>query len=592
MKKFLAVEGKLPQYCWMLTLLVSLSLVLDSAPSLAESATPAGLAAASSLDGLATPNRERFPLPDYRALPPAESVLPPLEPAPELDPPLSSQARMVVKHIKLTGNSVFSQTELAQVTAGYENREISAEELQTLRRKLTLYYVERGYVNSGALIPDQQVKDGEVEIRIVEGRLTGVVVSGNQWLREGYISRRLERGLTAPLNMNDLGQNVLALHDGPVIKRVKARLKPGEKPGEAVLYAEIEEKDPWQLKFQLANDRSPSVGSGRLEADIAHRNLTGWGDTLDVRASLTEGLDDIQTSYSRPLNAADTTVNVWFGRSNSEVVEAPFKTLDISSKTETYGLSLEHPMIKTLSKEWSSGLTVEHRHGETFLLGEPFSFSPGAQDGEVDLTALRLSQNFSLRQPSRVLAFRQLFSFGMDALGATTTEGGPDAHFFVSLSQAQWAERLGTKGVQLLAKADLQLAREPLLYLEKFAMGGDNKVRGYRENLLTRDNGAIVSLELRVPVARVPLFGLSREVDDGVVQLAPFVDWGRSWNKDDPATEPKNLSSLGIGLRWDPSPKIHAQFYVAKTLTGSGVEQTEHDLQDAGIHFRLTYQAL
>ena len=146
--------------------------------------------------------------------------------------------------------------------------------------------------------------------------------------------------------------------------------------------------------------------------------------------------------------------------------------------------------------------------------------------------------------------------------------------------------------MQFITRVDMQLAKEPLLYLEKFAVGGADTVRGYRENLLVRDNGLIASIELRVPVGRAPLFKVSREVDDGLLQLCPFVDWGRSWNSKAPEAEEKEIASLGLGLRWDPSPTIHAQLYAAYALKNDGIDQEGHDLQDSGIHFKLSYQLL
>ena len=68
-------------------------------------------------------------------------------------------------------------------------------------------------------------------------------------------------------------------------------------------------------------------------------------------------------------------------------------------------------------------------------------------------------------------------------------------------------------------------------------------------------------------------------------------DFGWSENTSTPNPDPKTLSSIGIGLRWDPHPKIRSQLYWGHALrnvsTGS-----EHDLQDDGIHFRLDIQLL
>ncbi len=553
-------------------------------------AAPPSPAAGIGGTGIESLSKERPALPDFRTDTLPEIVLPPLE-APA-QAPLSAQARLRVERIELTGNTVFSRTELSPIIAPYEGREISAEELQTLRQQLTLYYVSRGYVNSGALIPDQEVKGGVVAIRIVEGRLSGIEISGNKRLREAYVRSRLELGLAGPLNMHALGRNVLLMHDGPVLRRIKARLKPGAHPGEAVLYAEVEEKNPWQLGFQFANDRSPSIGGERLQTTLAHHDLSGRGDTLDLRGSLTEGLVDFETSYTLPLTANDTTIRLWHSKSDSLVVEAPFAAIDIASETRTYGLTLDYPFGKKDGRSWSVGATLEHRRGETFLLGEPFSFSPDSDDGSVAITACRLSQDFLLRQTSRVVAFRQLVSFGLDPFGSSVSDLGPDENFFSWLAQAQWAERLGEKGLQFISRVDTQFSESPLLYLERFAVGGATTVRGYRENLLVRDNGVIASVELRQPLGRLPLYTVSREVNDGIVQLATFVDWGRSWNADDPASDPETISSLGVGLRWDPSPALHAQVYFAHALTDDGIDQEEHDLQDSGIHFHLSWQAI
>ena len=100
------------------------------------------------------PNENWPPLPSYRS-----PTAPPLTASPLLSPstePLSAQFRVFVRRFQLSGNTVFSDQDLAQVTAPYENRTITSEELQEVRHQLTLYYVERGYINSGALIPTRR----------------------------------------------------------------------------------------------------------------------------------------------------------------------------------------------------------------------------------------------------------------------------------------------------------------------------------------------------------------------------------------------------------------------------------------------------
>ena len=223
----------------------------------------------------------------------------------------------------------------------------------------------------------------------------------------------------------------------------------------------------------------------------------------------------------------------------------------------------------------------------------PFSFSPGVQNGESDVTVIRFSQDGLLRSPSRVFAFRSVFSLGIDALGATRKQkdSDPDGCFFAWLGQIQWAGRLNKflnklGGSQLIFRTDLQLAADPLLPLEKFAVGGASSVRGYRENQLVKDNGIVSSLELRIPVLRFPLPNLSKGPEDGRVELAPFADWGQAWSTDSPTSDNRSISSVGIGIRWEPSSRILGQIYWGIPLRD--VDNPDNDLQDAGIHFELS----
>ncbi|HEY0073838.1 MAG TPA: POTRA domain-containing protein, partial [Abditibacteriaceae bacterium] len=93
-----------------------------------------------------------------------------------LDAPLSSLPRVRVNAFAFQGNTVFSHNELAAVVAPFTNRELTAEELEDARRKLTEFYIQKGFINSGAVLEEQKVAvaGGTIKFRITEGRLTGI----------------------------------------------------------------------------------------------------------------------------------------------------------------------------------------------------------------------------------------------------------------------------------------------------------------------------------------------------------------------------------------------------------------------------------
>ena len=166
-------------------------------------------------------------------------------------------------------------------------------------------------------------------------------------------------------------------------------------------------------------------------------------------------------------------------------------------------------------------------------------------------------------------------------------DGTPDSQFFTWLGQFQWVRRLETLDSQILFRTDLQWAEEDLLPLEKFSVGGASTVRGYRENALTRDNGLVVSLEWRIPVGKLRIPKLSKETEDGTIQIAPFFDYGRAWNADSDTPDPRDISSVGIGVRWAPSRHLNAEVYYGHALRNLP-EPEDDDLQDDGIHFEIS----
>ncbi len=540
------------------------------------------VAAQQPIESIERPGERYTPRPELEEPAPApRMILPPLQPPTE-DDRVSAGLRIYVKEFHFEGNTVFFHEELKKISAPYENRIITSAELQEVRQLVTRSYVEKGYINSGAIIPDQKVVDGIITLKIIEGVLTTIELAGNDRLRDSYILDRVKLGAGSPLDIDGLRQRLQLLQQSPLIDRVNAELAPGLRRGEGVLNMRVEEaRQPYQISGSYDNHRSPAVGAERMQLAGYHRNLFGFGDMLSGDIGDTDGLEDYFISYSIPLNAYDTRFTLKYDKSRSEVIEAPFDVLDIKSLSNTIGIGLRHPLYQTTTEELALELGLERRRSETYLLGLPFSFSPGAQDGESHVSVLRFSQHWLRRNPRQVLSASSRFSFGLNIMNATVNDGLPDSKFVSWLGQFLWARRLGERGVQVSFRTDLQLTSDNLLPLEQFAVGGAHSVRGYRENQLVRDTGLVSSLEFKVPLFR-------DEAGHGPVKLVPFFDYGVAKSKHGDTPEPTSIYSLGIGLQWEPNRHLHTELYWAESF--KDIENTgEHDLQDSGIHFSVAY---
>jgi hemolysin activation/secretion protein len=503
--------------------------------------------------------------------------------------PHPKAGEVFAREIAITGNTVFSSEELAEVTRPYTNRVLSSEDLETLRRKLSRYYIQRGYVNSGAIIPDQKVVEGVITFKIIEGRLTQILVEGNRWLSDTHIRERLALGAGPPLQIEALQRHLQLLQEDERIHLIHAELLPGLELGQSLLKVVVEERRPFSAQLELNNYQSPNVGAERALLELSHTSLTGRGDRFSFACGRSEGLKpQIDAAYSVPLTAKDTQLHLRYRENDFDVIKAPFAALDVESESETYEIALRHPIYRRLNHVLTISLSAEHLHNRTSLLGEAFSFSPGAVDGESTVNALRFSQEWLYRTQRQVVAAHSRFSAGLDAFDATISPFSeiPDGRFFSWAGQFQWTRILDPLDMQVLFRAGFQIANDPLLPLEQIAVGGRYTVRGYRENTLVRDQALLASLEFRIPVA-------SNRNQADFLQIVPFMDYGTTWNVDLPTPSPRSLWSLGLGFRWGAtlmeSPfKLRTYFEIFWGYQLKEIDfPSDHDLQDDGIHFQF-----
>jgi hemolysin activation/secretion protein len=528
------------------------------------------------------------------ATPVPGSILPeiPTTPAQPSDKRLGN-IRVFVNDIHVTGSTVFSDAELAEVTAPYRNRELTTEDLERVRLALTLLYVNRGYLTSGAVIPDQDVTFGVIVIQIIEGKLSRIEVEGNEWFRSSYLRNRVARGVQTPISIQPLQERIQLLQQDPRIERINAELKPGDARGESVLNVRVKDANPFKAWLEFNNYQTPVVGAERGLATVAHQNVTGHGDQFMFTYGRSRGVNPIiDTSYSLPLNAYETTLTAYYRRNAFLVVENPFRTLDLNVDSEIIGFSLRQPLYRTVSDELAVAVTGEHLSLKTTSAfdapGLPSLFIPGSSNtGVATVSALRLSQEYTHRSPTLVFAALSRFSVGLNILSATTNSGPlPDGRFFSWLGQMQVVKRLDEwGGLQLLGRVAAQIANDRLFPLEQMPVGGRFSVRGYRENTLVRDDAVLASLESRIPL-------LQFASGEDRLQFAQFVDFGHAWNAKGSTPDPKILASVGAGLRWMILPQERARFEVYWGQQLNHVRGGEGNLQDHGIHLQLVVQVL
>ncbi|MGV2826885.1 ShlB/FhaC/HecB family hemolysin secretion/activation protein [Myxosarcina sp. GI1(2024)] len=533
------------------------------------------------------------------APPPSTTPLPPiedfLESPPELLPDSTepdSTTTFAVEQFQIEGNTAIEEEELQAELAAYRARPITFADLLEIESRLTRLYQDRGYINSGVVIPTQDVNDGVIVVRVIEGTIEEIEINVDGRLSEDYIRSRLRRGTKAPLNINELQEALQLLQLNPLIESLNAELAVGSSRERWILAVDVNQANAFRPSLFINNSRPPSVGSFQRGVDITHNNFAGEGDRFSFIYKNTDGSNDFDTNYVIPFNSLDGTISLRYRYVESDIIEEPFDELDIESETDEYEVVLRQPIIVTAdarsTQELAVGVEFSRQANSTTLEDEPFPLSPGAGEmgddiGETKISALRFFQDWTQRTRSQVLAARSQFSVGVDLFDATINQNAPDSSFVSWRGQIQWLRQLNSRSnINLLLRSDIQLTTSDLVPLEQFSLGGIDSVRGYRQDALLGNNGVFVSAELRVPIYR-----WSNGFNS--LSIIPFADFGTVWgdSEDNFNRDEDTLVSLGVGLQLALNESLRARLDWGIPLIE--VEDRDNTLQEDGIYFSVEY---
>ena len=480
-------------------------------------------------------------------------------------------------------------------------------------QQISLAYVRNGYVNSGVLIDpvtDPAGSGTALVLRLLAGRLAGggpdVAWQDGQrrGLTDAYVRARMPSARAVPLNGLAIERDFRALAADDAIATVKADLQPGTEPGSARLSLLVDPVPRFAVQASIANNRSPAVGGWRFGTGLAVRNALFPGDRIALDGGLTAGRPDGLADYSAPFVHPTLRLDLRGGWNRAAVVDAPLRNLNIRAREwfveGGFGVTAwQRPLApasidgtaETSAQKVVLSAGIVHRETRTFLLGEPFSFSPGSVRGLASYTALRFGVEWTRRSSGTVSIAQARFTQGLegsrsDVIGIIA----PSPRFRAWQGQVSYARRLGSTGWELRARLAGQYSAGALYAGERFIAGGSQSVRGYRESLLLADRGLSGSIELARPLVLGSgsrgLLGLRW----GSITPSVFTDGAVTRNADSAfQPNPGEIASIGVALSWTPFPALNVRVayghaFMDVPVTGS------RDIQDDGVSFALAWK--
>jgi hemolysin activation/secretion protein len=486
---------------------------------------------------------------------------------------------ILVRRVVIEGATTIPADELAFAYKDLLGRKISNQELAGIVSAISEKYRSAGFHLSRAVIPPQDVADGILRVKVIEGGFKELVLKG-----EGAEKFDL-RGMLAPVlaeqasRLSTLERQLLLANARPGVRIEDTAIEEIETAtGQFRLILEVR---TWHVFTSVGVDNlgSSSVGPWQSHGTAAFNSYLTPGDSLVFNASTTPGdlrqLRFGRIAYDLPVGIDGTRI----GASGyySEVWPGDYRRLFSDN-------------VKTGSFEVHGSIVPLQTQSATITLTAATTFTDASEHDVFGLLYADRIRTASLTADTRVqdslrgtnyftLNFRQ----GLDILGASPRDDDYISRWDTSpkfSATTFWFTRYQTLtdawSVKLAAAG--QTSSGPVYTSQQFYLGGVAFGRGYGSAEISGDNGLAGSAELRFDQKT------SYQYLSGY-QLYAFVDSGVAWNSGYQMSEGLSLTSFGAGIRLFMTDGLQADIGVAAPL---GYRAPDNSTRDARVLFSLS----
>ena len=477
---------------------------------------------------------------------------------------LADEARIVVKTLHITGQSLYSTDELVALTGFKPGAELTLTDLRGMAARISDHYHRHGYFVAQAYLPPQDIKDGAVTIAVSEGRYGNVNLNNST-----NLSNDLARGLLSGLNTGDpiaiapLETRLLLLSDIPGVT-VRSTLVPGASVGASDLIVDVVPGPRISGSIDFDNAGNRYTGENRIGSTVNLNNLAGRGDVLSLRSVTSgDGLQYARGSYQMQFGRA--TAGVAYSYLRYELGEE-FESLGAHGTARIASIYGSYPLLRSRNTSLYGLLGFDAKTFRDEIDATSTATDKRANVGFGSLYGVHRDNlgggglsNFSLTVSSGDIDIRTPSLRAIDAATARTNGG------YSKLAGSAARLQRVTDRISLYAAVSGQLASKNLDISEKMTPGGAYGVRAYPSGEAFADEGYIASLEAR--------YALPRFVESlpGVLQLTGFVETSTvTLNKEPwaPGDNRRTLSGAGLGLTWADYNNFVVKAYYAFKLGG------------------------
>lgn len=511
-------------------------------------------------------------------------VLPPaatgtIEVAPDAQTPLPAvdAMRFRVNAFRVSGNQIFDSVVLLPLVQDVTGGERSLDQIEQAASRITAYYREHGYLVARAYVPAQDIKDGVVEIAVLEGRYGEVRLDNRSGVADAIVQRYVTpQRLGETVNDAALERVILLIQDTTRAAQAGGNLQPGATPGSTDLTLTVGPAPAMSARLEADNYGVRNTGRNRIGGALQWNNPSGNGDRLDVRLfSTTIGQDYGRLGYSIAVGGDGVRLGLAYAESRY-AVGGNFSLLNAYGRAGVWSASASYPLVRSRA----FNLNLEGGLDQKLLQDHLGAFASSVDksnrvigvglngDARNRVAGADGTTVFNLRIESGQLNIASPTERAIDDSSARTN--GAYQRLSYGLTQYQWL----SGNTMLMLAVNGQEASKNLDSAEKMSLGGPFAVRAYPSGEASGDDGYVATAEIR--------HVLNQQLLPGQLTLSGFVDHGMVRTNARPFIEGDNqrrLSGAGVGVAFAMPDRLELRVVYAHKL---GNAPARSDIDQAG----------
>ncbi|RTL20331.1 MAG: ShlB/FhaC/HecB family hemolysin secretion/activation protein [Burkholderiales bacterium] len=496
-------------------------------------------------------------------------------------PPVSAP-RFDILEYEVEGNTVLGAAAIERAVMPFLGPQRSLDDAEAARAALEKAYQNAGYLTVFVDLPEQLVDGGVVRLKVLEGRVDRLAVTGARYYDQGRIRERVTELAEGQVpNFNEV-QKQLAQVNNSETRQVQPVLRPGLLPGTVEAELQVKDKLPLSGFVEVSNAATANTTAERATANLRYDNLWQLGHSIGLT---------VTTAPTAPKQTTVTVLN--YGIPLAQGDNLSLYATHSSSNTNSLGGTQVLGKGNTLGLRYGINLGISEQWAQNLSLGFDYrNVQQQVRFGSASITKplrympLQAGYTANWFGPSRQGQLALTMSFGLSPLLARRIDGCELEDGSIGVDDQFRCSRKGADGGFSTLRMDLrhtenfanfsiagrvagQLATQQLTSAEQFTLGGADTVRGYYESAAVGDLGLMASLELRS--ANLATWLQRRHpgealADLGELSLLAFVDAGRvqTINPDPGQALRQPLLGTGVGVRFASRSGVNLDLTIAE----------------------------